>query len=191
MSEIQPFFTKSVDTTNRQAMIDFLTNHFRYDTMNSWNNSTSYANNVKVYNLGIEDPDVLNKAWNIICSDIDCEEMYENFHEIINDFRHAYHYDIGFNGRSDGYLVLYSINYDPASHISSIYPGKSIDQDEDFTDEEVWTMEQLKARCDLICAFDRVCDRIRHEFIYWCRHSFVVEHTNLETSRYLTLSEED
>lgn len=191
MSEIQPFFTKSVDTTNRQAMIDFLTNHFRYDTMNSWNNSTSYANNVKVYNLGIEDPDVLNKAWNIICSDIDCEEMYENFHEIINDFRNAYHYTIGFNGRSGGYLVLYSINYDSVNHTSSICLGKSIDQDEDFTDEETWPMEQLKARCDLICAFDRVCDRIRHEFIYWCRHSFVVEHTNLETSRYLTLSEED
>lgn len=191
MSEIQPFFTKSVDTTNRQAMIDFLTNHFRYDTMNSWNNSTSYANNVKVYNLGIEDPDILNKAWNIICSDIDCEEMYENFHEIINDFRNAYHYTIGFNGRSDGYLVLYSIGYDSVSHTPLIYPGKSIDQDEDFTDEETWTLEQLKARCDLICAFDRVCDRIRHEFIYWCRHSFIVEHTNLETSRYLTLSEED
>lgn len=62
MSESNSFFAKEVDTTDRKAMADFLTNHFRYDTMNSWNESTSYANNVKIYNLGIEDKEVLDKA---------------------------------------------------------------------------------------------------------------------------------
>lgn len=34
-------FAKKVDTRSRQAMAEFLTNHFRYYTMNSWNGSTS------------------------------------------------------------------------------------------------------------------------------------------------------
>ena len=46
-------FIKEVDLRSRKSMIRFLTTHFRYDTMNSWNQSTSYANNVKVYNLGL------------------------------------------------------------------------------------------------------------------------------------------
>ena len=45
------FNTKTVDYTNRNEMIAFLTNHFRYSTMNSWNQMTSYANNVKLHNL--------------------------------------------------------------------------------------------------------------------------------------------
>lgn len=32
----------------RKAMIEFLQGHFRYDTMSSWNQSTSYANKIKV-----------------------------------------------------------------------------------------------------------------------------------------------
>ena len=46
-------FSKEVDLRSRKSMTDFLVNHFRYNTMNSWNQSTSYANNVKVYNLGL------------------------------------------------------------------------------------------------------------------------------------------
>ena len=46
------YYTK-VDMRSRKAMVNFLENHFRYSTMNSWNNSTSYANNVKYYNLDL------------------------------------------------------------------------------------------------------------------------------------------
>jgi len=40
-------FFKPVDLRSQKAMVEFLSNHFRYNTMNSWNNSTSYANNIK------------------------------------------------------------------------------------------------------------------------------------------------
>lgn len=189
MLETKPFFAKKVDTTDRKAMIDFLTNHFRYNTMNSWNASTSYANNVKIYNLGIEDESVLDKAFDIIAADVDSEEMEYNFQQIIDEFRQNEGYDIGFNGRSGGYLVLYSMGYNAAHNSKEVYPGRSIDQDEDFSDEDTWTMEELKERCDLVCAFDHACDLIRQEFLCWCTEGDIVEeeYTVVKTARYLTL----
>ena len=44
-------FYEKVDLRSRKDMVDFLENHFRYFTMNSWNRSTSFANNMKLYNL--------------------------------------------------------------------------------------------------------------------------------------------
>lgn len=190
MSESKSFFAKEVDTKDRKAMADFLTNHFRYNTMNSWNASTSYANNVKVHNLGIEDKDVLDKAWDIVCSDIDCYEMYDSFQQIIDEFRRNEGYDIGFNGRSSGYLVMYNMEYDAASDSTRTYPGKPIDQDEDFYDEDSWTMDELKTRCELVCAFDHACDLIRQEFLYWCKSGTIVEeeYTVVNTVRSLTIA---
>ena len=31
-------FSKKVDLRNHKEMVEFLTSHFRYNTMNSWNN---------------------------------------------------------------------------------------------------------------------------------------------------------
>ena len=50
---IMKTFNQKVDLRNRKEMINFLTTHFRYYTNNSWNLSTSYANNVKIYNLDL------------------------------------------------------------------------------------------------------------------------------------------
>jgi hypothetical protein len=44
----------------------------------------------------------------------------------------------------------------------SVYPGKSIDQGEDFVE---WSMGELRNRIKLVRAFDRVCDEIRSAFI--------------------------
>ena len=44
-------FYKEVDKRYKKSMVDFLKKHFRYDTMNSWNRSTSYANNIKLHNF--------------------------------------------------------------------------------------------------------------------------------------------
>lgn len=40
-------FYQSVDLRSRSQMTDFLTMHFRYPTMNSWNNAVSYRNLTK------------------------------------------------------------------------------------------------------------------------------------------------
>jgi hypothetical protein len=46
------FFEKQVDARSRQAMVNFLTGHFRYPIDNSWAR-TSYANRVKIPYLGL------------------------------------------------------------------------------------------------------------------------------------------
>lgn len=97
-------FYKPVDLRSRKAMECFLKNHFRYNTMNSWNCSTSYANNVKVYNLGLS-----GEQENRLYSMMEVDEFYD----LINDdlmlfaLEHDYRWQVGFNGRSGGYLVLY------------------------------------------------------------------------------------
>ena len=99
-------FSKKVDLRNREEMVKFLTSHFRYHTMNSWNNATSYAHNVKLYNLGLTEKQ-LDKAYEMLETD----ELYDlAFAPDITMWnrRHNYEWQVGFNGRSDGYLVLYT-----------------------------------------------------------------------------------
>lgn len=97
-------FSKKVDLRSRKEMVEFLTSHFRYNTMDSWNHSTSYAHNVKIYNLGLtsEQEDRLYEMMNT-------DEFYDEINFIIHDFEleHDYKWQVGFNGRSSGYLVLY------------------------------------------------------------------------------------
>lgn len=56
-------FFQPVDLRSRKAMIDYLEDHFRYFTMNSWNRSQSYACNLKIYKLGL---DPLNEKVKVI-----------------------------------------------------------------------------------------------------------------------------
>ena len=88
----------------RKDMIEYLSNHFRYHTMNSWNRSTSYAVCVKVDRFVPHD--LLSDAYDLL----NVESTYYNGRDIISEFekRHKYEWQIGSNGRSSGYLVLYS-----------------------------------------------------------------------------------
>ena len=47
-------FSRPIDLRSRREMTDYLRNHFRYSTMNSWNHATSYACNLKIYGLGLD-----------------------------------------------------------------------------------------------------------------------------------------
>ena len=98
-------FHKPINYESREEMIEFLDYHFKYWTMNSWNKSKSYANNMKIYNLGLT-REQEDKLWDIIS----CEDAYWTINSLIEDFNydHDFKYQAGFNGRSGGYLVLYS-----------------------------------------------------------------------------------
>jgi len=88
----------------RDEMIAFLRYHFRYDTMNSWNKSTSYARNVKIYRLGLTHEQEM-KAFEFI----ETSGALEYINQIMRDFEvdHDHKWQVGFNGRSGGYIVLY------------------------------------------------------------------------------------
>lgn len=165
---------KAVDFRNRKSMVDFLKNHFRYNTMNSWNGLTSYANNVKIYNLGLT-----NEQENYACDILSCDSadtLYDEIGYICDNFFYETGYKIYSNGRSGGYLVLYR---------AETYNG--IDQDEDFED---WDMSELKERVKLVQAFDKACDRIRETFIYCLDNSMIVDQDYTVTKKVLVLSEE-
>lgn len=153
-------FFKDVDVTNREEMIRFLSNHFRYHTMNSWNRSTSYANNMKLYNLPLTDKqrDALYKIM-----DIECDSPYQLIRRLLNEFgaNHKYRWQAGFNGRSGGYVVLYEGKIEDGRVVT--YPGRNIDMNVDFNE---WDDKALQNRVKLVQDFDKLCDDIIDEAIY-------------------------
>lgn len=108
-------FYKKISLRNRREMVNFLMNHSRYNTMNSWNNSTSYACNIKIYNLGL-DASIRDKLYSLIETD----EFWDSARELFDDFGQQHHYlwQVGTNGRSGGYLVLYQGFTKPSEHKS-------------------------------------------------------------------------
>ena len=75
-----------------------------YDTMNSWNNQQSIAYNLKVYN--VIDRKLQHKVYELM----ECDDFYDDINILIDDFdiENNYKWQARFNGRSGGYLVLYS-----------------------------------------------------------------------------------
>lgn len=75
----------------------------RYNTMNSWNNATSLAYNLKIYN--VIDDKLQNKVYELM----ELSEFYEDINMLISDFDNEFNHEwqAGFNGHSGGYLVLY------------------------------------------------------------------------------------
>lgn len=90
-------FSKRVDKRSRAEMTAYLSGHFRYDTMRSWNRSTSYACNMKLYNLGL-DRETTDKLWDLI----QVPEFYDQLNDLIEDFnrQHNYLWQASWNGRS-------------------------------------------------------------------------------------------
>lgn len=108
-------FYKPVDKRSRAAMTAFLADHFRYDTANGWNRSTSYACSLKLFHLGL--PRAMeDKLFDML----EVPEFYEPINELRQEFagKHHYLWQAGFNGRSGGYLVLYQGGCRSSSHRS-------------------------------------------------------------------------
>jgi len=81
-------FYEKVDMRSREAMTQYLENHFRYNTMNSWNRSTSYANCLKIHRLELPEK-VMQKAWDLL----DCTEIYDVFNRLIRDWADAHDWE--------------------------------------------------------------------------------------------------
>ncbi len=109
-------FYKEVDKRYREAMTTFLKKHFRYNTMNSWNRSTSYANCIKLYKIDKPD-DVDNDTW---WEMLWITEWQEKMSDLLEDFGRKYdwQWQAGINGRSGGYVVLYRGGIKPSGYKS-------------------------------------------------------------------------
>jgi hypothetical protein len=109
-------YYKEVDKRYREEMTAFLKKHFRYHTMNSWNRATSYANNIKLYN--VDKPDsVDNETW---WEMLWITEWQEKLSDLLEDFGRKYNWQWQAitNGRNGGYVVLYRGGIRPSGYKS-------------------------------------------------------------------------
>lgn len=173
----QFFNTDAWDKTKpypeRAKMIEYLLKHFRYFTMNSWNRVTSFANNVKLYYIGLEDEGVdLDKAFDFLYSEN--PEYTIEVDMLINDFtRNNPHISVGFNGRSGGYIVMYMC--ERTSDGYKTFPGRgycncnSADDLHEYLKEA--SDDEVKSLFEDVKSFDTLCDEIRDTFIHYVKSS--------------------
>lgn len=161
------FYTYGVDISNTKSMWEFLHNHFTYSTMNSWNRLSSIANNVKLYKLNLEGD------WtNVIkyLTDVgDCGGLQDIIDGEIMAFNEKYYpnYRVGFNGRSNGYLVLYngdnnrSILPDCVANYETYKEFKE-DLKTYWSDSKVSDFNyELREAVQVVRDFDKLCDNLR------------------------------
>jgi hypothetical protein len=148
---------------DRRKRINYLRGHYRYHTMNSWNNSISYANKVKIYNLPVD----RDKAFGVIQSGA----FWEDVEDIMDEFgrEHDYEYHATFNGRSSGYIVLVkggSRKDEKGDWQAYTTSGLGIDMGESF---EEWDEYELAKRVSLVISFDKMCDRVLELLRIYCK----------------------
>lgn len=166
------FYKTGIDITNDKQMFNFLKNHFEYWTMNSWNNNESIANNVKLYNLD------LSGDWSVALSLLEAGE-YETISMLIHDWEREHRgYEVTFNGRNGGYLVL----TDQGS-VRPVLPDE-ITGSEDYEEYKSYCRDYLGSvklnrqtlvhYTKLVQDFDRLCDELRDYCDDLSRKSFEI-----------------
>lgn len=102
---------------SRKEMAAYLSGHFRYDTMNSWNLSSSYARNIKLTKIELPQ-DAVSTAWELLC--LDNYLTITGFSEPLDQFQRSQNHtwQWGVNGRQGGYIVLYKGYAEPSQYKS-------------------------------------------------------------------------
>lgn len=182
------FYKTGLDITNDKQMFEFLKNHFSYYTMNSWNGLKSIANNVKVFNLGL-DGDCY------VALDLLQLDDYATINHMIAYWEYTHEgYCVGFNGRSGGYLVLGS-----NQHNGNILPDCIIDNDyEEFKKyvKDLWGglkyyRSNLRDYVKLVQDFDKLCDEIRDYVNSLSQTDFISEELHKVVDRFNSYYEAD
>lgn len=151
-------FRKELNMSNKDELQEFIESHFRYNTMNSWNGSTSWAHRVKVHHLPLTHEECM-KAFDLL----DVEEVNEGIRDIIREWEieRKFEWQVGFNGRSSGYIVLYQGGKRPDGQVFA-WSGRSVDADLDFTD---WVLEDFQDKAKFISEFDLLADQLLTAFV--------------------------
>jgi hypothetical protein len=144
-----------------------LLKHFKYYVMNSWNEITSFAKNIKVYNVIPQE--YRDAAYNLI-------ETSQFYNWYLNPIMEDYEADInkisskmgietvvGVNGRSGGYLVMSFRKHGRLYHdVAKIV--------EDFEENE-----EIDTLYEMVKLFDECAKKLIAKTIYCCQTLEVVE----------------
>ena len=166
------FYQPGIDITNNKQMFNFLHNHFEYWAMNSWHRMSSVANNVKLYNLD------LSGDWAVVLSLLEAGE-YDTISMMIHDWEREHRgYEVTFNGRCGGYLVL----TDRGSN-RNVLPDEITDCS-DYAEFKQWCKDYVGSVKDyhqvlveytkLVQSFDRLCDELRDYCDQLSKQSFEI-----------------
>jgi hypothetical protein len=154
------FYVKGIDITSDRQMFEFLKEHFEYFTMNPWNGLKTIANKVKLHSLH------LSGDWCTALSLLENGE-YDTISYMIDDWRRQHPgYEVYFNGRSGGYLVLCN-----TSNNGTILPY-CVDALDTYEEYKEYCRKEycgsVKANRDelvfftkLVQDFDKLCDELR------------------------------
>ena len=138
--------------------------------MNSWNRLQSIAHNVKVYNLGLDGDWCTALAY--LEDENDIGDLQFEISMRIRDWeKDNPGYSLGFNGRSDGYIVMYNKEADGRVNFRSILP-EWLDDFDTYEDWKEYILEyyaysvkdmipELREYVQVIRNFDRFCDELR------------------------------
>lgn len=164
------FYKTGVDICSAKSMFNFINGHFRYWTMNSWNRLQSIANNVKLYNLGLDGDWCV--ASDYLWDENDIGDLQAEISSRIYDWEHDHPgYSLGFNGRSDGYLVMYNKDREGRVNFVSILP-EWLEGFDTYEDWKEYVLEyyayavkdmvpSLREYVAVIRDFDKLCDDLR------------------------------
>ena len=180
------FYTTGVDISNTKSMWNFLKEHFQYYTMNSWNRGKSIANNVKLHRLDLDGDWTVAMRYLFDEADAGCLQMY--IEDEIREFVEANpYYEVYFNGRSGGYLVL----CEKDGHKSVLPDCLDYDTYDDFKTEAHWDGyrvfdfdRELRDTVEIVREFDKLCDRLRDIVNEYSKRSFDVDKLEQAVERF-------
>lgn len=183
------FYKKGIDITNDRQMFEFLAGHFTYPTMNYHNYLYSIANKVKLYNL------CLSGDWCVALSLLENGE-YETLEIMIRDWELEHPgYEVYFNGRSGGYLILKAKDSN-----GNLLPDDIVESD-NYDDYKSYCRHyygSVKANRDdlvfytnLVRDFDRLCDELRDYCDELSQLKFEVVEMEKSVERFNTEYEDD
>ena len=167
------YYVKGIDITNDKQMFNFLKKHFQYYTMNSWNRTKSIANNVKLYKLG------LSGDWTVVLDFLN-DDSYDCINSMIEDWEYEHKgYKVGFNGRSDGYLVLYNAKDNGCILPDDIEECVDYEEYKRFCKEYCGSVKanrpELVELVRLVQDFDKLCDDLRDHCDWLSKRDFKKE----------------
>ena len=183
MENKKKFFNKTNKNMSLRQKFDYIHNHFYYYTMNSWNETKSLANNVKIYNLPLT-KEQKDKFFELYCDENLIDEMYFHINTILEDFALENEFEIAFNGRSGGYLVAYNKNNNSNVIDEDLIDFESYDEvikyykeyySWSFRDCQAELKSKIERNFEICVLFDDCCDDVLNELKYLLDNARVEE----------------
>lgn len=183
MENKKRFFNKTSKNMSLRQKFDYIHNHYYYYTMNSWNETKSLANNVKIYNLPLT-KEQKNKFFDLYCDENLIDEVYFHINMMLEDFESENDFEIGFNGRSGGYLVAYNKNNYCNIIDEDLIDFESYDEviryykecySWSFRDCQAELKSKIERNFEICVLFDDCCDDVLNELKYLLDNARVEE----------------